>query len=255
MLLVLNKAVVHFVGRFDEAHVRTLVTTRERRRDERLERRVEEVWTRRIAEAPEASLWDGEILRLVAHGALPDRVALFVGRTTYREFVGTNLESPDLYEDLGEDYYANPLGVSALLVTRDEEVLLARRSSRVAEAQRLWDLPGGNVPWVAGAVIHPFAAMREELREEIGLEADEVEDLACVGLVENGNTHKPDLIFCGKVRERAKGLLRRARAAKSPEHDDFLCLPVRKADLLDFLRTRGDEATPVAAGALAILIA
>jgi len=57
------------------------------------------------------------------------------------------------------------------------------------------------------------------------------------------------------VRERAKGLLRRARAAKSPEHDDFLCLPVRKADLLDFLRTRGDEATPVAAGALAILIA
>ena len=39
---------------------------------------------------------------------------------------------------------ADPLGVGALLVTRDEQVVLIRRSPQQAEAPGLWDIPGGH---------------------------------------------------------------------------------------------------------------
>jgi 8-oxo-dGTP pyrophosphatase MutT (NUDIX family) len=253
MFLVLNKAVIHFSQRYEHPQLRVLLTRRERKRDPDLETRIGEVWTRATAQAEPGALWDGELARLIAYGALPDRLALFVGRTTYREFLGTNLESADLHETLGEDHYANPLGVSAAVMTRDEAVLLGRRSHRVAEARGLLDLPGGNVPFSAGQ-IDPFRSMRAELHEELGIEEQDIDELTCIGLVENGFTHKPDLVFLCRVGERARGLVKRLRARPGVEHEDFLCVPGSKSEILEFLRVRGDDLTPVAAGGLALFV-
>src|SRR5262249_48418209 len=157
---------------------------RERKRDPELERRIDEAWERRLAESVSGTLWDSPVARLVAHGALPDRLALYVGATTFREFVGTNLESADLHESLGDAYFANPLGVSAAIVSRDGAVLLAKRSETVVEARGQWDFPGGTMELAEGASPDPFAAMRDELREEIGLGPEDLEEVTCVALVE-----------------------------------------------------------------------
>src|SRR5206468_1244336 len=119
----------------------------------------------------------------------------------------TNVESADLHESLGEDYFANPLGVSAAVVTKDGAVLIARRSQQVAEARGLLDLPGGSVPWGEAGAAAPFGHIVSELREEIGIEQRDIEELSCVGLVENGHTHKPELVFLCRIAERARSLL------------------------------------------------
>jgi ADP-ribose pyrophosphatase YjhB (NUDIX family) len=256
MLLVLNKAVVHFVARYRPSQILVLPTRRPRKTDPRLERRIEMAWSHRLQKAPGGELWDSVLARLVAHGALPDRLALFLGKTSYREFVGTNLESEDLHEVLGDDYYANPLGVSAAVLTKDGALLLARRSQRVAEARGQWDLPGGNVPYLEAAGGDPLGTLFAEMREELEIEPAAVEEEpVCVGLVENGQTHRPDLIFELRIRERARGLLKRLRARPGLEHDDFLCVPTSREDLLSLLRERGEELTPVAAGGLATFVA
>lgn len=256
MLLVLNKALIHVVGHYTEAQVSVLRTQRARRRDDALERRIDESWARRTqgVSASGPKLFDSQLARLVAHGVLPDKLALFVGETTFREFVGTNLDSAELHESLGDDYFANPLGVSAAIITKDDTLLLARRSNKVAEAQGQWDLPGGHTPYVAHGGCHPFAAMMQELDEELGLRKGDIESLACIGLMENGLTHKPELIFLCRAKDRAKKLLKRLRAQDDDEHDDFLCVPSGKGELLELLRHRGHELTPVAAGGIGIIV-
>lgn len=257
MLIVLNKAIVHAVGEFDEAGLRVLPTRRARRRDPELEARIDEAWRRRTEAAPDR-FHDAPLARLVAHGLLPDKLALFVGETTFREFVGTNLEAqsdPSIHESLGEDYFANPLGVSAIIVSKDDAILLGQRSQNTVEASGQWDLPGGHISILDGAACSPFETIRRELHEELGLGRSDIASLRCVGLVENGLTHKPELIFLARTNERAKKLEKRATAHADAEHDAFMTWSSSKGDLLDLLRTRGEELTPVAAGGLGILVA
>lgn len=256
MLVVLNKALVHVLGHYGPADLRVLVTQRKRHQSALLERRIEDAWSVRQAEA-EGRLFDSELARLVAHGVLPNQLALFIGRTTFREFVGTNLEAPidpSLHESLGEDYFANPLGVSAAVVSKDGALLLARRSNAVVEARGEWDLPGGHVPFVEAQGCRPFVTAADEIAQELGLVERDIEELACIGLVENGVTHKPELIFVCRVRDKAKKLLKRVQSHGDAEHDEFLCVPATKSDLLDLLRERGNELTPVAAGGIAIFV-
>ena len=257
MLIVLNKAIVHAVGNFAQEGVRVLPTRRLRRKEPELERRIDETWRRRTEAAPNL-FHDAPLARLVAHGLLPDKLALFVGETTFREFVGTNLEAesdPSIHESLGEDYFANPLGVSAVILTKDDALLLGRRSVQTVEGVGQWDLPGGHVPFQEGIACSPFDTIGRELHEELGLGRSDIASLHCAGLVENGLTHKPELIFVVRVTEKAKKLEKRATAHGDREHDAFMTWPAAKSDVLELLRTRGDELTPVAAGGLGTLVA
>lgn len=79
-------------------------------------------------------------------------LTLRLGLTCYRDYLGTNWSSRvSELRQLGEAEFgdpwallAQPLGVGAILCTRDRQVVLIRRSHRVAEAGGLLDIPGGH---------------------------------------------------------------------------------------------------------------
>lgn len=79
-------------------------------------------------------------------------LTLRLGLTCYKDYLGTNWSNrvSELCQ-LGETefgdpwtFLAQPLGVGAVLCTRDHKVVLIRRSHRVAEAGGLLDIPGGH---------------------------------------------------------------------------------------------------------------
>ncbi|XP_046869756.1 uridine diphosphate glucose pyrophosphatase NUDT22 isoform X3 [Hypomesus transpacificus] len=79
-------------------------------------------------------------------------LTLRLGLTCYKDFLGTNWsqEAGELRRR-GETEFgdplallAQPLGVGGVLRTRDGQVVLIRRSQRVAEAGGLLDIPGGH---------------------------------------------------------------------------------------------------------------
>uniref|UniRef100_A0A6I8NM27 Nudix hydrolase 22 n=1 Tax=Ornithorhynchus anatinus TaxID=9258 RepID=A0A6I8NM27_ORNAN len=79
-------------------------------------------------------------------------LALRLGLTSYRDFLGTNLgvgaaalrrEGAARWGD-PQAYMADPLGVGALLATADGRLVLLRRSRTVAEAPGMLDVPGGH---------------------------------------------------------------------------------------------------------------
>lgn len=79
-------------------------------------------------------------------------LTLRLGLTCYKDYLGTNWSrrAAELRQ-LGEMEFgdplallAQPLGVGAILCTDDDQVVLIRRSQRVAEAGGLLDIPGGH---------------------------------------------------------------------------------------------------------------
>lgn len=79
-------------------------------------------------------------------------LTLRLGLTSYKDYLGTNWsrQAEELHRrgevEFGDplSLFAQPLGVGAVLCTVDEQVVLIRRSQRVAEAGGLLDIPGGH---------------------------------------------------------------------------------------------------------------
>ncbi|XP_062331963.1 uridine diphosphate glucose pyrophosphatase NUDT22 [Osmerus eperlanus] len=79
-------------------------------------------------------------------------LTLRLGLTCYKDFLGTNWsQKAGELRRRGETEFgdplallAQPLGVGGVLCTRDGQVVLIRRSQRVAEAGGLLDIPGGH---------------------------------------------------------------------------------------------------------------
>ncbi|XP_054648113.1 uridine diphosphate glucose pyrophosphatase NUDT22 [Dunckerocampus dactyliophorus] len=153
-----------------------------RQTDAALERHIEEVWAARVCKEP--WLFNGAKFRLHSfHLASPlsqspaaelsrctqsfqgsteekgsvepmqvPLLTLRVGLTSYKDYLGTNW-SAQVAElrgrgkaDFGSSdaLLAQPLGVGAIMCTGDKQVVLIRRSQKVAEAGEKLDIPGGH---------------------------------------------------------------------------------------------------------------
>lgn len=134
------------------------------------DRRTEEAWEVRKAANPR--LFNGSKFRfggIVSSGAgdadaapfslagkptprvLAGDITVRLGLTDYKSYLGTNT-APHAAElvaagrELGDEaaYLAHPMGVGAMVTTADGHALFIRRSSNVAEAPGMVDVPGGH---------------------------------------------------------------------------------------------------------------
>lgn len=211
-----------------------------RREVPEVERIIEETWAR-VSGRPGVHLFDGPMCRLESFDASGDVLDLSLSHTSYKAFVGTNLEHPHLADPFGPGVMANPLGVSALLETADGYLMLGRRNASVAYyPNRVHPFAGALEPR-DGA--DPFAAVYRELAEELSLSRDAVTGLRCRGLVEDSALRQPELVFhatSSRRRAEVEDLLDRV------EHHGTWAVQVGRID-----RAIGDPAlTPVAVASL-----
>jgi 8-oxo-dGTP pyrophosphatase MutT (NUDIX family) len=165
---------------------------------------IAETWRAARTEAAERGheVYPGAMTRLIGWTADDQNLTLDLGPTDYREFVGTNLLNPDLADRYGKDSLANPLGISVAVVTADDQLIVQRRSQQVFEYPGYFHVGGGNVEpedVVGPAAPGVFATARRELAEEMGIRADAIVELVCLGLAENRTNLKPDLLFEARI--------------------------------------------------------
>jgi len=199
---------------------------------------VEQAWHR--AARPNVQLFDGPMCRLESWSATPQRFAMALSRTSYKEFVGTNLtRAGDLVDRYGTGALANPVGVSVALRTADGFLLLGRRNANVAY------YPGRVHPF-AGAMepregADPFATVARELEEELALPATATADVRLIGLVADDSIRQPELIFAADtVRTRDEV----ATALDAAEHDGLYAVRTTPDALVAV--SREPQFTPVA---------
>ena len=188
-----------------------------------------------------AKLFDGPMCRLERCEASPEALRLWVSPTSYKPFLGTNLTGLDVPAGA----LANPLGLSAALVTSDGWLMLGRRNASVAYyPNRIHPFAGSLEP---AELTDVFSGMLRELDEELGLSERDVADMRCLGLIEDAKLRQPEIIFAFRATRTRVEIESQLDAA---EHHAAVAINAQPADVEAM--TRNALMTPVAVGTLAL---
>ncbi len=244
-------------GRFGSDAVAVLYEPVARPTTGELERLIESEWQTRTVEARNAGrrLFNGDLLRYVGHEVRDGRFCMTVGPTCYRDFLGSNLYQGSRVTEFGWERFANPVGTTATLMTRDGVLALGRRSDRVAWHGGFVHTFGGALERVdlnADGTVDAFAAVRRELAEEAALGAADIEEMVCVGLIRDREIHQPELLFEARLKLTFGEWLGRLAVSDAGDEHVGIAAMLDQAEAIEaFVRSCGPIA-PVAVGALAL---
>lgn len=214
------------------------------------QRQIDFAWSTAQKSAGDASLFDGALCRLEAHAAADDALILRLAPTSYRHFVGTNMFIADQPGDVDPDTLANPLGLSAALISADDCIVFGRRNDRVAYYPgRIHPFAGSLEPPKDHApTINVFDGILLELNEEVNLTPDHLTSLTCIGLAKDGRLRQPELVFEVRTTHARNAI---AAAVDVVEHAGIWSVPLTSKDLATAL----DEPllTPIAVASMLLL--
>lgn len=210
-----------------------------------LRRALERSWARRIARADKVRLVDDPVAPLLDHRIAGKSLALTLGRSRYSHWLysaeraasGRALDAP-----------CRPLALCAALISREGSLIIQRRSDAVAEGAGLLHVPGGHLDpdrhRLAGAP-HPTVAMLAEIEEELGLGDEHLSGGRLLGLIENLENGKPELLYTWAVSLDAEAIMAAAAGAVDRFEADQLRFPGREE--WDSLMREGPVAIPTRA--------
>ena len=242
------------VGCYARDHVRVEWTDRGRPTNPQIEQIIEETWASQTQHADQTQrlLYNGRLCRLIEYSADNDRMTLTLGPVSFKEFLGTNGTHAHLRYLHGPDILADPLGVSAAVVTRDQFILLGRRSRQVAlYAGRVHPIGGIVEPPAEACPVDPFRTLIEEVAEETGISPEQTAPPCCLGLIRDKHTVQPELIFelevhCDMPSIRAQS----AGARDAEEHSEWVPIRNHPAAVVTFIEHHFTDLTPVALATL-----
>jgi 8-oxo-dGTP pyrophosphatase MutT (NUDIX family) len=204
---------------------------------------IDAAWAEALAR-PGVHLFDGPMCRLERWKTPGEFLDLELSRTSYKQFLGTNLAHPELADEYGPTVLANPVGVSPALLTGDGFLMLGRRNASVAYyPNRLHPFAGALEPRDG---LEVFNAVRRELAEELALEAADIAEIRCTGIAEDVALRQPELIFFARTVRSREEIERRVDKA---EHHASVAFPATPEGIEKMLRQER-ELTPVATAAL-----
>ena len=236
-------------GAFARDDVTVTWTDQRRQCNDELGRLIDQAWEVALWQARKAgqNLFDGPMCRLISYIAGDSRFEMTLGPVSYKEFVGTNQTQAYVRYLHGPEVLADPLGVSAAIISADGFLLLGRRSTHVMQyPERIHPVGGTVEPRPDDGVPDPFSSMLEEFVEETGIGADAVEEITLLGLVRDKNTVQPELIFDVKVNVDAAAIRQAAlTAVDAEEHTELVPVRDHPAAVVTFLQQSFSELTPV----------
>lgn len=159
------------------------------RREPSAEAFIESVWSRYLHTSNEAAIpvYNGALFHLENVRHSRGLLHLLLSDTDFRSSIGTaGMEFESLFPSLPR---ANPLTVSAVLITEDGKIVLEKRS-RTDSRRRAYHVIAGYME--RGPDSHPFDTLIREVREELGV-ALETTDLRATGLVRT--VHGSEMCF------------------------------------------------------------
>ncbi len=211
-----------------------------------IRKKIVEEWKRKKAQ--NKKIFSSAIYRVSGYSVKNGNLALELGKTCYKELVGTNyLSSSDksffnFIKKLGARagspfrYFSMALSVGAVVTTKDNYILITKRSEKVESYKDTFHTIAGQVEFKGGEPLKPEIfkkAVVNEMESEAGLKENEYK-LYFAGLVINNENLKPELIFVAKSKINLADILLR----KKTEGFEFKSVfGLKKEDLKKFLNS------------------
>jgi len=249
--------VIDFSGEFGPEDLTIVWRDEPRPPHPQLDRLVSETWDAFAAECRknQQQLYNGPMVRLLRWTHRDGRWHLEAGPTDYANYIGTNHLNYKMGDLIGWEFFADPLGTSALIITSDRRLVLGRRGRHLAVCPGMLHLFGGTMDpsdRLPDGRMDAFGCVRRELDEELSIRPTEIASLKCMGMVREATTRQPELIFACECTCSYSDLRSRLRPGHPEEEHAGLecCLPGER-EICDFVAGAGQVAA-VAAAALGI---
>ena len=148
---------------------------------------MEQFWQEklRLAQQQHSLLFDAPLYRFISARQASERsLQLTLGQTSYKEYVATR--SQDFAAGRARSELGNPLAVCSVIETADGHILLDKRQGVDVYNGRYHVIGGFFERDIDISTTHqpdPFAAMQREIREETGIQASDISEQLCLGLV------------------------------------------------------------------------
>ncbi len=195
-----------------------------------LEAEISAHWETALAEAKEKGqrLFDGALFNLEAVEGSELRLSL----TSYRRWTYAAGRE-------GGAKISRPLASCAAVISADDRLLLQERSAEVAEGAGLLHVPGGHPDPsrdLRDGLPDLFAAMEAELREELALGPEDLDQGRVLAIIENMDNGKPELLFLYRSKLSSEEIAARSMGGRDIyEYDSLYFLPAESEKLADFL--------------------
>eukprot|EP00754_Rhynchopus_humris_P044180 Rhum_TRINITY_DN3893_c0_g1::Rhum_TRINITY_DN3893_c0_g1_i1::g.12309::m.12309 len=260
---------------------------------ERLNDAINKTWDSKLSQNPGVCLFNALKFRLDGQTTEGSRVVLHIGTTDYKSFIGTHYSEAVLQEagpgseddvrNRCDPFLSHALGVESLVLTSDDQLVLIKRSDKVAEYPNFYCGPGGHaepgkvlgIPLSQqGDVAHAaitralaekkaethnelFQSAVDEVVDELGVPADTLTLKGLIGVARNQRTRgKPDLLFLvrsSQTRDEVQAVYNKGEMNEQFESTRLLCVPA--ADKRTLTRLLDDnQITPPSAAAVQWLI-
>jgi hypothetical protein len=131
-----------------------------------------------------------------------------------------------------------------------------KRSEWLGEGAGLLDVFGGHVhpdEHARNGLPNVFFAIADEAHTELALSPQDFESISCIGLLENWQTRKPELVFETKINLTMEELRETATSAKeSKEYVEILSVRSSADEVEEMLKQQRASFSPVGYGCLAM---
>jgi ADP-ribose pyrophosphatase YjhB (NUDIX family) len=179
---------------------------------------------------PDLTLFNGPAVSLLSAVMTrhPDnhryRLYLKVQATDYKHFYAISTLSPNL---IYKSDRANALAACAVVETTDGTIFVGRRNQNLAEEGGMWHIPGGTLEHA----INPLDFMRQELDEELNIQAKDIQSAVCLGFAEHDLKNKSEFLCYFHLNLSERQVTRKlADAEDRDEHDEFVFVPLEELE-------------------------
>ncbi len=182
-----------------------------------------------------------------------NHLTLHLGMTNYKELFYSNSFTQQIISNFNSKYLSAALGISAILISADEQIVLIKRSETVGEYPGKLDVVGGHIHPKEHAVSgkpEPFLAMKAEILEEVNLEITENDPIDIIGLIETSVTKKPELIFQVRCQQKCDEIKQTGANNNSSEISNFLSIANNRDTISTFVEKKMNHFSPSAIGSL-----
>jgi hypothetical protein len=200
-------------------------------------------------------VFNGDLAGLQSWGTASNCLNLELCLTDYKTFHFAKENPATRRNQIIRYNLACAIGVSVVLKSADDRLLLIERSQTVGESPGLLDVIGGHIDpslHERNGIPDPFIAISAEIAEETGLEADKQGPATCFGLIEAAPLQKPELLFQMHVQQAAKEIISIATERACSEISQIFAIAANPETVQGFLETEHAQLSPSAYGVLSI---
>ena len=180
---------------------------------------MDDLWQQKLIQASEQGrrLFDAPLFRFIEATTRTDgSLHLVIGDTSYKEYVTTRTE--DFAQKHIRQDLSNPLAVCSVVETDDNHILLDKRQGVDVYVGR-YHVIGGFFERELDMGTQPdaFGAIRREIREETGIQASDIKEQYCLGVVYDLETPHGEMCFLTRLNVPLYEVLHN----RTPEEDEI----------------------------------